>query len=136
MNINEYKKIIHKHKYNARKTIVDNITFDSAKEARRYTQLKLLENAGKIKNLQLQVEFILQDKFKYKSKQIRAIKYIADFVYEEVSKVSDKSVQKSTETEQKCIQVVEDVKGYRTKEYMLKKKMFMYKYPDVDFREV
>ena len=51
-------------KYNARKTEIDGIKFDSAKEAARYAELKLLRDAGKIKDLQLQVPFVLQEGFK------------------------------------------------------------------------
>lgn len=52
-----------KSKYNAQKTIVDNIEFDSEKESKRYKELKYLEKAGMIKDLQLQVPFELQPKF-------------------------------------------------------------------------
>ena len=44
-------------KYGARKTIVDGITFDSKKEANRYRELKLLEDAGEIEKLKMQVAF-------------------------------------------------------------------------------
>lgn len=46
-------------KYGNRKVALDGITFDSKKEAQRYTELKLLEKAGKITGLQLQREFEL-----------------------------------------------------------------------------
>ena len=46
-------------KYGNRKAVIDGITFDSKKEAQRYTELKLLEKAGKITGLQLQREFEL-----------------------------------------------------------------------------
>lgn len=89
-------------KYKAKKTIVDNITFDSKKEANRYCELKLLERARVISNLQLQVPYILIPKSKYG----RAIKYVADFVYEENNKI-----------------VIEDVKGVKTPVYRLKKRL-------------
>lgn len=44
-----------RQKYNARKTVVDGITFDSAAEARRWSELKLLERAGEISGLERQV---------------------------------------------------------------------------------
>lgn len=107
-------------KYGNRKTTSsDGKTFDSAKEAKRYEELKLLLRSGKIKNLQLQPRFILQDKFKRDGKTYRKIEYVADFMYER----DDGSV------------VVEDAKGMRTDVYKLKKKLFLAKYP-FEFVEV
>lgn len=101
------------NKYNARKTKIDGITFDSKREASRYSELKLLEKAGEIKDLKLQVPFELQPKYRRRNGQIvRAIKYVADFVYTD------------TKTDE---QVIEDVKGMRTEVYKLKKKLFEYK---------
>ena len=97
------------NKYHNKKVIVDNIKFDSKKEARRYNELKLLEKAGIIKNLQRQVKYELQPSFKYNGKTIRAINYIADFVYEKDGEL-----------------IVEDVKGIKTDIYKLKKKMLLY----------
>lgn len=105
-------------KYKALKTKIDDIVFDSALEAKRYKQLKLLEDAGAIKNLILQPKFRLMDSFKYDDKTIRAIDYIADFMYEENGKV-----------------IVEDVKGIRTKDYIIKSKLFIKKYT-IDLGEV
>lgn len=107
-----------RHKYNATKTVVDGYEFDSKKEADRYLKLKLQEHCGFISNLELQPEFILQDGFRKLGQWIRPIKYRADFKY-----------QKDGET------VVEDVKGKKTKEYMIKKKMFLKKYPEYRFIE-
>lgn len=98
-------------KYRALKTTVGSITFDSGLEAKRYTQLKMLEKAGTIKNVQIQPKFRLMDSYKYDGKTIRAIDYIADFMYEEDGK-----------------RIVEDVKGIRTKDYIIKSKLFMKKY--------
>ena len=87
-------------KYHAKKTELDGITFDSKKEANRYAELKLLERSGAIHNLQRQVRYELIPAQKKDGKTIeRACHYIADFVYEDNGKT-----------------VVEDVKGYRTKE--------------------
>lgn len=94
-------------KYKAVKTIVDGMKFDSKKEAKRYQELKLLEQSNEIKELQLQVPFILIDKSEYG----RVIKYIADFVYIRDGK-----------------KVVEDCKGFRTDVYRLKKRLFEEKY--------
>ena len=108
-------------KYHSRKTTVYGITFDSKKEANRFCQLRLLEKAGKIKDLRLQHPFVLQPLFKKNGKTIRAITYIADFVYYDLEKMKI---------------VVEDVKGFKTKEYMLKKKIFEYKFPDLTIVEI
>lgn len=108
------------NKYRNRKTIVDGIKFDSKAEARRYVELKLMEDTGHIKNLKLQPKFELQPKYKNnKGKTVRAITYIADFSYIENGK-----------------SIVEDVKGVETKEFKLKKKLFENKYRDIDFRLV
>ena len=96
-------------KYHNKKTIIDGIKFDSKKEGYRYLYLKELENKGIIKNLQRQVKYELQPSFKYNDKTIRAITYIADFVYEKDNKI-----------------IVEDVKGIKTDVYKLKKKLFLY----------
>lgn len=98
-------------KYKNKKVVVDNILFDSKKEANYYTKLKILRDAGKISGLRLQEKFILQPSFKLNGKTYRAITYIADFVYKD-----DKGVH------------VVDTKGYRTEVYKIKKKLFMKKY--------
>lgn len=98
-------------KYKAVKMVIDGVTFDSGLEAARYKQLKLLEEAGTIKNLILQPKFRLMDSYRYDGKAIRAIDYIADFMYEENGKT-----------------IVEDVKGIRTKDYIIKSKLFIKKH--------
>ena len=90
-------------KYHAKKTTIDGITFDSQMEAKRYLQLK---DMG-VENLQRQVAYVLIDKSKYG----REIKYVADFVYD---------LEGS--------QIVEDVKGFRTPVYSLKKRMMAERY--------
>ena len=105
-------------KYSACKTAVDGITFDSVRESRRYCELKLLQRAGEISELELQPVFILQEAFTHGGIKYRPITYKADFRYKENGKM-----------------VVEDAKGFVTKEYALKKKMLLAKYPDMDFRE-
>lgn len=96
-------------KYNAVKTKVDGIVFDSIKEAARYKELRLLEKAGEIKELELQPKFQLQEAFTLDGKRHREILYIADFMYKDKGGVT----------------VVEDVKGYKTDVYALKKKLFL-----------
>ena len=99
--------ILRRSKYKAVKTVVDEITFDSKKEARRYQELKLLERAGMIEELQLQVPFVLFSKSKYG----RVVKYIADFTYYELLEGNERKY------------VVEDVKGIKTPVYKLKKRI-------------
>lgn len=103
-------------KFNAIKTIVDGIRFDSRKEAKRYQELKLLERAGEIEHLELQPRFLLQDKFKLDGVTHRKIEYVADFKYWVIK-------------EERWI--VEDVKGVKTQVYKLKKKIFLNKYGQV-----
>lgn len=102
-------------KYRAIKTTIDGITFDSRKEAKRYSELKLLQRANEIKELKLQVPFILVDK----SKHGRAIKYIADFTYYEGDRF-----------------IVEDVKSpaSKTPVYELKKRLMAERY-DIEIKE-
>ena len=113
-------------KYNNRKIIVDGITFDSKKEAARYKELKTLERAGIIQDLQRQVKYVLipaqyepsgeiytKGKEKGKPKKGKLIErecaYYADFVYTENGKT-----------------VVEDTKGVKTPEYIIKRKLMLY----------
>lgn len=109
-------------KYRAKKTVVDGIKFDSKREAERYCELKLLEKAKKIRNLELQPRFLLQDKFKDKQGNThRKIEYVADFLY--IDKLGRN--------------VVEDVKGVLTDVYKIKKKIFLKIYDDkYYFREI
>ena len=108
-------------KYHSKKVIIDGIKFDSKKEGDRYIQLKILEKAKLIKDLELQKSFELQPTFRKNGKTYRKIVYIADFYY------FDNHLGKY---------IVEDVKGYKTKEYALKKKMFEYVYKDLELIEV
>jgi hypothetical protein len=86
-----------------------------------YQELKLLQRAGQIRGLELQLVFELQPTFVSEKKRVHAITYRGDFIY----------IDNKTED-----MVVEDAKGYRTKDYLLKKKLFLRKYPDIRFREV
>ncbi|NCC70650.1 DUF1064 domain-containing protein [bacterium] len=105
-------------KYNNKKVVYDNIKFDSKKEMIRYTELKILEKAKKITDLELQKKLIIQDKFKTNQGVIREINYIADFYYFDVD--LDKYV-------------IEDVKSIKTKDFILKFKLILNKY-DCVFR--
>lgn len=97
-------------KYRNKKVTIDGIVFDSKREAKRYTELKLLEKAGQIQGLELQKEYVLIPSQKINGRVAeRAVKYKADFVYTENGKT-----------------IVEDTKGMRTKDYIIKRKLMLY----------
>ena len=110
------------NKYGNEETEVDGIKFASRHEAKRYVELKYMERAGLIKNLQLQRVYTLIGTQKDKDGNVleRPVKYIADFVYTENGKT-----------------VVEDVKSpaTRTDVYKLKKKLMLYKF-GIEIKEV
>jgi hypothetical protein len=117
------------NKYKAIKCTVNGIEFDSRKEARRYQELLLLERAGAIQNLRMQEKFLLipsqyetietgeyyktgAKKGIAKTKEVcieKAVVYVADFVYMENGKL-----------------VVEDTKGIKTKDYIIKRKLLLW----------
>ena len=120
-------------KYGNSKIVVDGIKFDSKREYKRYTQLKLLEQIGEITDLQLQVPFVLipditeevevvgKKGITFKTKTIqRKITYITDFVYFENG-----------------VKIVEDVKispKMLPPEYKIKKKLLRY-FHGIEIRE-
>lgn len=108
-------------KYHSKKVVLDGVKFDSVKEARRFQELLMMQRAGLISSLQRQVEFELiptqrePDKVGKRGGTIKGkvieqkCAYIADFVYVENGKT-----------------VVEDVKGFRTAEYKIKRKLMLF----------
>lgn len=114
---------------NVKRRTADGILHDSSKEARRWTELKLLERAGIITHLQRQVEYILIPKQEERYKRIspktgkrlkdgvRTLEheccYVADFVYNDA---------KTGEL------IVEDTKGVKTKDYIIKRKLMLWIY--------
>ena len=101
------------NKYHAKKRTIGGETFDSRAEARRYHELKLLLRAGEIEDLQRQVKYTLVPTQRDESGNLieRPITYKADFVYRDM---------RTGKT------VVEDVKGMRTKEYIIKRKLMLW----------
>lgn len=116
----------YRSKYGSKKITKDGMTFDSLKEYRRFCELCLLQRAGKVTDLQRQVKFVLIPTQREKSTELykagpqkglpkpgavleQEITYVADFVYTEDGK-----------------RVVEDTKGFKTKEYIIKRKMMLY----------
>lgn len=122
------------------KTEVDGIVFDSKMESEYYQHLKELKARGVVVDFKLQPEFILQDKFiivdgqviegshpdflklkrKHKVPTTQAIKYISDF---EVHYIDG------------YVEIV-DTKGIETADFKIKKKMFEYKYPNLDLNVI
>ena len=125
------------NKYKAVKTTIDGITFDSKKEAKRYTELKLLEKAGHITHLELQPEYQIT------INGAKICKYKADFRYFTVRQENREQYTNSkgewqtpTITGDKEGQIVEDVKGYKTPIYRLKKRLVEACYPGTQIKEV
>lgn len=111
-------------KYRNKKVVIDGITFDSTHEGNRYRELKLLEKAGKINGLKLQIKFPLIpaqykiiERYGKKGQRLKDGRkciekecvYIADFVYY-----------------QNGVLIVEDAKGVKTKDYIIKRKLMLY----------
>ena len=111
-----------KNKYGNKKITVNGETFDSMKEYNRWCELKLLERAGEIYDLDRQHKFEIIPTQRDLDGNIleRSVTYIADFTYKE------KKTRKL---------VVEDTKGYKTPEYILKRKMLLY-WNGIRIREV
>ena len=115
-------KLNYYNKYKSHKTNVNGVIFDSKKEYDRYIELTLLSRSGAIKGLKRQVKFelipaqyepdIINPRGKVKKGKLieRAVSYIADFVY----------------TDENGKTVVEDTKGFRTKDYIIKRKLLLY----------
>ena len=110
-------------KYRNKKCVVDGMVFDSVKEKNRYGVLKALEDAGEIQGLRRQVEFLLIPEQRepdtvgvrggvHRGKLLeRKVVYIADFTYFKGDEY-----------------IVEDVKGMRTPDYVLKRKLLLHIY--------
>ena len=122
-----------RNKYQAIKTCVKGIEFDSRKEARRYQELLLLQRAGVIQNLQMQERFLLipsqfetYERYGKKGQRLKdgqrllekECVYIADFTYVENGE-----------------KIVEDTKGFKTKDYIIKRKLMLYTH-GIRIREV
>ena len=97
-------------KYLSRKITRDGMTFDSVKEYKRFCELSLLLKAGAITDLERQVKFVLIPSQRIDGKVVeRPCTYIADFSYRENGKL-----------------VIEDTKGFKTKDYIIKRKLMLY----------
>lgn len=111
-------------KYRNKKTVADGIKFDSRLEAERYAQLKMMERAGVIRDLELQPEYELIPSFRKDGKTWRRTVYKADFRY--ILAEDDRII-------------IEDVKGSTaviTDVFRLKQKLFEYRYPELTIKIV
>ena len=111
-------------KYHNKKTVADGIKFDSKLEAERYSQLKMMERAGVIRDLELQPEYELIPSFRKDGKTWRRTVYKADFRY--ILAEGDRII-------------IEDVKGSTaviTDVFRLKQKLFEYRYPELTIKIV
>lgn len=100
-----------KNKYRARRGVVAGKKFDSLAESRRFAELSRLQRLGIITDLRRQVPFeLIPAQYDEEGKILeRAVTYKADFTYERDGAL-----------------VVEDVKGVRTKDYVIKRKLMLY----------
>ena len=101
-------------KYRNQKISMGDHNFDSKKEMNRFLELSLLQKSGEIEDLRCQVKYVLipaqRDKQTNKLLE-RECAYVADFTYLRGGRL-----------------VVEDTKGFRTKEYIIKRKLMLYRY--------
>lgn len=121
----QYFRHSKKNKYNAHSVEYDGIQFDSQKEALRYKELGFLQTDGIITDLRRQVKYVLipaqrepatvgaRGGVKQGKLLEKECSYIADFVY---------TVVETGET------VIEDTKGFRTKDYVIKRKLMLFVY--------
>lgn len=115
---------IYRSKYHNRKVTVGGNTYDSKKEYRRFCELSLLQKAGAITDLKRQIKFVLipaqyetYERYGKNGKRLKdgqrcvekECSYVADFVYNENGK-----------------KVVEDTKGVKTKDYIIKRKLMLW----------
>lgn len=107
-------------KYHSRKVTVNGIVFASHREARRYQELQMLLRAGEISQLQMQKKYTLIPAQKKPSGGTeRAATYTADFVYKD----------------RNGNEIVEDSKGVRTQQYIIRRKLMLYRY-GIEVKEV
>ena len=127
LNAGKNKKPAKRNKYGAKEVVIDGYTFPSGSEGERYLELKLQDHCGFISDLKWQANpdqkikrFILQEGFRhpfFKRKQSH-ISYTPDFSYVKDGKL-----------------IYEDSKGVRTEAYVLRRKMLLKRYPNINFIE-
>lgn len=126
MAVQEVKK---RSKYGNRKVVRDGIKFDSEREAARFGELKVLHAMGEIRDLRLQANFTLVEGYKtIEGERIKPMVYRADFTYERATEPDGNGTVY-------WLREVEDAKGAKTKDYLLKKKLMQDKF-GITIREV
>ncbi len=101
------------HKYKAKACVVDGIRFHSQREAARYLDLRLMEKAGEIRELELQPKFPLYVCRRQNGELVQFAVYVADFRYREG---------------RDGVLIVEDVKGVTTQAFAIKRRAFEAQY--------
>lgn len=125
-------------KYRSKKITVNGITYDSKKEMRRHLELLDMERKGEIQDLQRQVKFVLIPMQREpdtigprggvkKGKLLeREVCYVADFVYRVVPADTSPALRATSPQGEALGLVVEDTKGVRTKDYIIKRKLMLW----------
>lgn len=107
-------------KFNAKKIELDGIPFDSKAEVKRYVELLEMDRTGVISALEVHPSYMLQEAFRSnRGEWCRAITYEGDFQYQRDG-----------------MTYVEDVKAMRTEAFKIKRKLFIRRYPNIQFIEV
>lgn len=120
--------LLKRSKYGAKKITRDGITFDSLREYRRFCELSRLEEAGEITELKRQVTFPLIPTQReepcavYKRGKNKGMPKLGKVIEKEVNYIADFVYTDALTGEI----IVEDVKGFKTKDYVLKRKMMLY----------
>lgn len=109
-------------KFKNKKTEKDGCKFDSLLERDYYDHLNELKEQGVIKDFQMQVKYLLQDGFEYKNEKIRKIEYKADFVVQYI------------DGHEEVVDIKPNSLMMIRPEFKLKRKLLLYKYPNIDFR--
>lgn len=102
------------NKYGNRKVEIDGHQFHSVAESKYYMKLKWMQQANQIKSFKLQPRYLLQESFKKNGKNNRKIEYVADFEVLHLDGTTE----------------VIDVKGVKTEEFNIKRKLFDFRYLD------
>jgi hypothetical protein len=109
-----------RNKYRAKPCTIDGHRFASQAEGLRYTELRMLQTAGRISDLRLQPRYVLAERYqRADGGWERAVTYVADFAYLEAGR-----------------EIVEDVKGVETQVWRMKRRLFLQQYPALELRTV
>jgi len=109
-------------KFNVRKDAssrtYNGIVFDSALEMKYYIEMVLPRlKSGEYKKCEMQKPYVLQPAYKHNGARVRALEYVADFYIVDCDGVEH----------------VIDIKGCPDSVAKIKRKLFWYVYPDLDY---